>query len=300
MNLITEIQNIYKIITSHPLTRTSPIRTLCRLLRFQIKSRLTHSLTDWVAGLKLDARPGTGLTGNVYCGLFEFEEMAFVLHYLRQDDLFADVGANVGVFTLLASGVCKCPSVSFEPIPSTFKKLCNHIKINNLEDKVRCINQGVAEKQGTLLFSNSQNDCLNHIIPSGTSETDVSTVQVPVTTLDQVFENAPAPTLIKMDIEGYELFALQGATHLAENPTLNVIILECTPVAERYEYSRDKIFNFMDKYRFKAFSYTPFTRRLYSVTAPGNHDNVIFIRDIEKAIERINAAPPIKIFNHTI
>jgi hypothetical protein len=45
----------------------------------------------------------TGATGNLYVGLHEFEEMAFLLHFLRPGDLFADVGANVGSYTILAA-----------------------------------------------------------------------------------------------------------------------------------------------------------------------------------------------------
>jgi hypothetical protein len=45
-----------------------------------------------------------GRRADVTVGLFEFEEMAFVLHALRGDELFVDVGANVGIYTVLAAG----------------------------------------------------------------------------------------------------------------------------------------------------------------------------------------------------
>jgi hypothetical protein len=35
------------------------------------------------------------VTGNIYCGLHEFADMGFVLHFLRPGDLFVDVGANI-------------------------------------------------------------------------------------------------------------------------------------------------------------------------------------------------------------
>jgi hypothetical protein len=43
------------------------------------------------------------MSGNIYAGLHEFGDMAFVLHFLRAGDLFADVGANIGSYTVLAS-----------------------------------------------------------------------------------------------------------------------------------------------------------------------------------------------------
>ena len=45
----------------------------------------------------------TGATQNIYCGLQEFEEMAFLLHFLRKDDLPLDIGANIGSYTILAA-----------------------------------------------------------------------------------------------------------------------------------------------------------------------------------------------------
>lgn len=55
---------------------------------------------DWVNGAKFLVRNSeTGLTGNVYTGLHEFADMAFVLHVLRPADLFVDVGATTSAPT---------------------------------------------------------------------------------------------------------------------------------------------------------------------------------------------------------
>jgi hypothetical protein len=58
------------------------------------------------------------LTGNLYAGLHEFSEMGFLLHLLRQNDLFVDVGANLGSYTVLASAVCQARNIAFEPVPA--------------------------------------------------------------------------------------------------------------------------------------------------------------------------------------
>ena len=47
----------------------------------------------------------TGATGNIYCGLYEFLDMAFLLHFLRNGDLFGDIGSNIGSYTVLATGL---------------------------------------------------------------------------------------------------------------------------------------------------------------------------------------------------
>ena len=103
------ILNLAGYIAGHPLTRDRKLRAFSRLLRWQVESRLRHEvIVPWVEGTRLAARRGmAGATGNIYCGLHEFEDMAFVLHFLRPGDFFADVGANIGSYTVLASGVCK-------------------------------------------------------------------------------------------------------------------------------------------------------------------------------------------------
>jgi len=101
------ILNNLRFITRHPLTRNARLATLVRWLRWQVGSRLLPGpvIVPFVNDTGLIVRPGmTGATGNVYCGLHEFEDMALVLHALRLGDLFVDVGANVGSYTALGGG----------------------------------------------------------------------------------------------------------------------------------------------------------------------------------------------------
>src|SRR5208337_4657605 len=68
---------------------------------WQAASRLQETIEyEWVSGSKLLVKNGmTGATGNIYCGLHEFADLAFLLHLLRPGDLFVDVGANIGSYT---------------------------------------------------------------------------------------------------------------------------------------------------------------------------------------------------------
>jgi hypothetical protein len=114
--------NNYRFLVTHPLTKDRKIRTLTRWLRWQIGSRVLGCsvAVPFVNNTRLLVKPGmTGATGNIYCGLHEFEDMAFVLHLLRPGDLFVDIGANIGSYTILA-GATGANAISFEPVPSTF------------------------------------------------------------------------------------------------------------------------------------------------------------------------------------
>ena len=87
----------------------------------------------------------TGATGNYYNGLHEFNDMMFILHFLRIDEIFYDIGANIGVYTILASAEIGAKTYSIEPIPDTFNNLASNIIINNIQEKVYQLNVGVGD-----------------------------------------------------------------------------------------------------------------------------------------------------------
>lgn len=90
---------ILKFITSHPLTKEHKINAIKRFVKWQINARLNPYpvIYPFVNESKLIISKGlTGATGNLYTGLHEFTDMSFLLHFLRSEDLFIDIGANIG------------------------------------------------------------------------------------------------------------------------------------------------------------------------------------------------------------
>src|SRR5262249_20828180 len=146
---------INKFLATHPLTRRHRLSATGRVLRWQIASRIHDEvIVNWIGGTRFAARRGmTGVTGNIYAGLHEFADMAFVLHFLRAEDLFADVGANVGSYTILASGVVGCRTVAFEPDPVTAAVLERNIALNQIAEQVETRIAAVGERNGVVRFS---------------------------------------------------------------------------------------------------------------------------------------------------
>ena len=102
-----KLLQIINFINCHPLSRRHKIKAYLRFLYWQISQFIyPHETTyPFVGDTKLLVKKGlAGATGNIYTGLHEFYDMGFLLHFLRKDDLFFDVGANVGSYTVLASG----------------------------------------------------------------------------------------------------------------------------------------------------------------------------------------------------
>jgi len=78
-----------KHITSHPLTQNQKISAIFRYFKWQFQSRLDKGIhiVPFVAHTKLAAQSGmTGATGNIYTGLHEFNDMGFLLHFLRNTE----------------------------------------------------------------------------------------------------------------------------------------------------------------------------------------------------------------------
>lgn len=288
-----QIINILKTILSHPLNKKNKIATIFRFLKWQIGSRLVVGdvAYKWIANTRIMARPGeTGVTGNIYCGLHEFPDMSFLLHVLTENDLFVDIGANVGSYTVLSAGVIGAQSYCFEPVPQTYERLVSNIKLNNLESKVTPFNLALGESKGEILFSSDLN-CMNHVI---TDVDTLNTITVSVSTLDQELKDIPF--LIKIDVEGYEMAALEGAKNILGNKNLCAVIMELNGSGTRYGYDESDILKLMSSYGFKTYSYEPFKRKLINLKGKNlMSGNTIFIKNVDCILNRINRAPKINV-----
>ena len=282
--------NTFRFLTRHPLTADHPWQALGRFIRWQLGSRLVTGpvAVNFVDHARLLVRPGmAGATGNIYAGLHEFEDMAFLLHLLRPDDLFVDVGANVGSYTVLAGGVMGARCLSIEPIPDTFQSLSDNIRLNGLEARVQAMNLGVGREPGVLNFSTAL-DCMNHVVDP--SEHDVPTMPVEVRTLDSLLGDRQ-PTLIKIDVEGYEVEVLEGASKALENPGLLALIVEIADASKRYGHQMNDTLSMLERAGFRQYRYRPFDRQLDSLPgSPNPGGNSLWIRDETIVGERLSTA----------
>jgi len=130
------LRNTLSFLRNHPLSQGRQLQTLRRFVAWQIGARLVPGpvACPFANGSWLLVRPGmTGATGNLYVGLHEFTDMAFVLHLLRSADLFVDVGANIGSYTVLAAAGAgaTCRAIASEPyhilLDALGGKLHNHL-----------------------------------------------------------------------------------------------------------------------------------------------------------------------------
>jgi FkbM family methyltransferase len=165
--------------------------------------------------------------------MHDFGDMSFLLHVLREQSLFLDVGANCGAYTVLASAVARAKSVSFEPLPSAFHGLLRNVRLNGVEDLCELHNVGLAGADGMLKFTRDS-DTKNHVVLDGQSQR-ADVVEVPVTTLDAVV-GTRIPSLLKIDVEGFETEVLRGAEGVLSRDSLNAIIIELNGAGAKYGF----------------------------------------------------------------
>jgi FkbM family methyltransferase len=287
-----KIFNVLKFIYNHPFNSENKIGGLLAFFKWQINCRLNPYpiLYPYTENSKLIIWKGlTGATGNLYCGLMEYDDMAFLLHFLRPIDLFVDIGANVGAYTILASAEIKAKTITIEPIPSTFKNLMDNILINQLQEKVKAFNIGLGGRNGKLQFTKSF-DTVNHVA----TENEPDTIEVDISTLDRLLLTEPSPALLKIDVEGFETEVLNGANKTLTNETLKAIIIELNGSGQRYGYEDIQIHRKLIELGFKPYNYNPKSRQLKEIKTFVTH-NTIYLRDIGFVEDRIKTARQIKI-----
>lgn len=277
--------NVLKFIYQHPLNKQNKLAAIWRFVKWQISSRVWGGsfVYRWIDNSKLIIANGmTGATGNIYVGLMEYEDMSFLLHYLQEDDLFYDVGANVGVYSVLASKVKKATTVCFEPLPETYEKLLDNLTINRL-DNVISYNIGLSFEKSKLYFTKDK-DTMNRVSIENTKNTE----EVDVDTLDNMSEKHGIPKVIKVDVEGFEFNVLKGAKNILQSEELEVIILELNGSGEKFGFNDDEIHQSLMELGFEACTYNPFERKIIRLETYGTH-NTIYIksRKIDKVKSNI-------------
>jgi FkbM family methyltransferase len=142
-----------------------------------------------------------------------------VFNYLKRSvqpgAVVLEVGAHIGMFTvLLARWVGSSGQVyAFEPAPRPRAALEDHLSLNRVREWVQVVPAAVSDRSGQAHFFTCGFSPENTLSPKHTRLPKAEAAETPITTIDAFCSaHKLVPSLLKIDIEGFELHALRGAT----------------------------------------------------------------------------------------
>ena len=188
-------------------------------------------------------------------GSYEKELEDLLKKMLRSNDVFIDIGANIGYFSLLvANNSPTVKVISFEPVADLFQKMNDNITLNNIKN-IMTVNAAVGEvnEEKELFVSASDNLGMSSFKQpenySGKKE------KVEVVTIDDWFKTSGLSKIdiIKLDIEGSELAGLKGMKEvlLKQKP---VLIVEINPeTLSMFNLKPSDIYDYLKQLNFEGF-----------------------------------------------
>jgi FkbM family methyltransferase len=184
----------------------------------------------------------------------ETDYTAAMLQDLHKDDVFFDVGANVGIVALHAAKICH--TVAFEPDPSFRRRLQVNMALN--PDRTLTVEPtAISDSDDTVLLHTDGDDGNSPSLVHQRGEK--GSVSVSARSLDSLVAEGrlPRPTVIKLDIEGAEILALRGAERLlseSERPRALFVEVHDT-FLPWFGSSADEIYALLQKFGYTEATY---------------------------------------------
>lgn len=159
----------------------------------------------------------------IQSGVWEPFETEVATREIRPGDTVLDLGANIGYYTLLFSGLVGDEGrvFAFEPDPANFAILKKNVRVNRCRNVIM-VPRAVSNKSGFLNLYRCDDDAGDHrVYDSGDGR---SAHEVECVRLDDYFAPGERVDFIKMDLQGAEWGAIEGASRLIRsNPGLRII-----------------------------------------------------------------------------
>jgi FkbM family methyltransferase len=214
---------------------------------------------------------------------------------LNTNDTFVDIGANIGLFSLIASKSVGSAGLvlAFEPASVTYNRLLENIALNNFKN-IRPFQFALSDTNGHAelqILSNGYDAWNSLSTPPLGAEVQVESVETQ--TLDSCFEREriPFPVLMKVDVEGWEVPVLRGAKKLLSDPNAPCLIVEFTEQnARNAGFSCHELYDLLVFYGYKLFTYDAAQNRLIPESRRASYPyvNVIATKSEELVMNRLS------------
>lgn len=159
----------------------------------------------------------------------EPETISWLDEWADDKTIFWDVGANLGLFSLYFSSICKGNAVLFEPLPSNVSAIIENFNLNDLtptivttplSDKDELVTLGAKDAAG------ASNLAMKKQSSSRTIENRCDFVLPAITAASLVEAGLPLPSMIKIDTDGSEGLILIGLKNILESGSVKTVLIE--------------------------------------------------------------------------
>lgn len=179
------------------------------------------------------------------------EDMKFFRYFLKSRDVFVDVGANIGVLSLMAARAVVPGGYvySFEPNPKVFRFLVENFQLNAITEGCQQYECALADEDAiTSFYVRKYGDDLGSL--SKTTHLASRSVEVKVSRGDIVLKNLSKITLLKIDVEGAELRVLRGFQGLLDR--IKFIVFEANyQMMQSHGLSFSQLIDFLEPEGFR-------------------------------------------------
>lgn len=252
--------------------------------------------TEVEPGMRLRLYFDSAIARDIYCHDHEIGERAFVHRFLRPGDVFVDVGANLGLYSVIASkAVGANGSVfAFEPDPKTHGRLLFNLKANNCQN-VQAFELALSSEDETRLMQVSATgyDAYNSFGTPVRGEGTFRSHEVSCVSFDSFASQMPRlhdVTMMKVDVEGFETMALRGAQKQLSGATAPVLQIEFNDqAAKSLGLPCSELYLWLQKLGYSIYTFERRTGKLIPHPYRDHYvyDNVFAIKDLEFVKSRI-------------
>lgn len=203
-------------------------------------------------------------------GMFEKPECKFVMNFLKPGMVFLDAGANFGQYTLLAAwSVRPAGQVhSFEPNSRMFAELKYNVELNGLAAVCRLNKVALSNKEGIARLSVYEPgaEVYGSIGYHRREEGNVNVIgheEVQTIRLDDYAKGSGLNhiDLIKMDIEGAELLALEGGVQMLSKRDAPAIVVELADInTVGFGYQATQIWDYLERFGYRMYHFDKYGR----------------------------------------
>jgi FkbM family methyltransferase len=267
--------NFWRVV-SHSSSDGIRLFVVCRffMLQFLFRLKKPASIKFLDKNITFDFKK-TGSTSTYYHGLNEPHDMMFLGKLLNSKFSFIDVGANIGIYTLLSSITGVKKTIALEPDLANFKELksntnkwgCNNVDI---------LNYAVGDNEGYVLLHGD--DVAAHV--TDFSEENLNNNRVKCIRLDQLIPDIKgSKVVLKIDTEGYEHEILLGSEELFQLDQVHSVLVEINTNNIKTGAS-SSIITFLSNLGYKPCRYDIEKEKLILVDGYNKEqDNTIFIKN---------------------